>query len=136
MPQCSDLYAADFTAENHGNATFFPYGKRGVIFGICGNCRRLIEEFVPIDEQYKIYQKRRNVFLSISTENLGYNTTPVSRSIASRQKAKQVDSIFSKAFENFAEQRGCTCLLFNNRLTLFHIASDAAQITRSTTKRV
>ncbi len=102
---------------------------QGVLFlGAAETPGDLLEEFSPIEERYKIYKKRRNVRLPISTENLEYNTIPVSRPTGYRRSSKQVDPLFSKALSGFAQQRGCTCLLFNDELTLFHVATDAAQI--------
>ncbi|WP_168644637.1 chemotaxis protein CheB [Dolichospermum sp. UHCC 0259] len=107
----------------------FSLVYKGVLFlGAAETPGDLLEEFSPLEERYKIYQKRRNVRLPLFTENLEYNTIPVSRSPVSRRSSKQVDTLFVKALSGFAQQRGCTCLLFNDELTLFYMATDAAQI--------
>ncbi|MFM7407321.1 MAG: GAF domain-containing protein [Cuspidothrix sp.] len=107
----------------------FSLMHKGILFlGAAETPGELLEEFSPIYEWYKIYQKRRNIRLPILIQNLEYTAIPTLLPTVPRRPRKQVDPIFSRALSVFARQRNCICLLVNDELELFHVASDAAQI--------
>ncbi|MEB3192123.1 MAG: GAF domain-containing protein, partial [Snowella sp.] len=108
----------------------FSLMHKGILFlGAAETPGDLIEEFSPIYERCKIYQKRRNVRLPILTQNLEYtvpSATP--RAITSRRSNNQFDPILTAAFSAFTRRRGCTCLLVNDDMELFHVVTDTANI--------
>ncbi len=108
----------------------FSLMHKGILFlGAAETPGDLIEEFSPVYERCKIYQKRRNVRLPILTQNLEY-TVPSAppRAITSRRSSNQFDPILTAAFSAFTRRKGCTCLLVNDDMELFHVVTDAAQI--------
>ncbi|MBE9103277.1 chemotaxis protein CheB [Vacuolonema iberomarrocanum] len=107
----------------------FSLMHKGTLFlGAAETPGDLSEEFTPIFERYKIYQKRRNVRLPILTQNLQYTLPTPPRPISNRQSTSQFDPILSAAFSAFTRQRNCTCLLVNDDLALFHVATDTLEI--------
>ncbi|MBD2137304.1 PAS domain S-box protein [Anabaena sp. FACHB-1237] len=108
----------------------FSLMHKGILFlGAAETPGELIEEFSPIYEKNKIYQKRRNIRLPIANQNLDYITPVVSRpSQQVRRGTSQFDPVLSAAFSMFARRRFCTCLLVNDDLELFHVVTDAAEI--------
>lgn len=108
----------------------FSLMHKGILFlGAAETPGDLIEEFSPVYERCKIYQKRRNVRLPILTQNLEYtvpSATP--RAITSRRSNNQFDPILTAAFSAFTRRRGCTCLLVNDDMELFHVVTDTANI--------
>lgn len=107
----------------------FSLMHKGVLFlGAAETPGDLLEEFSPVYERCKIYQKRRNIRLPILTQNLEYTVPSASRPTVSRRNASQFDPILSAAFSAFTRRRGCTCLLVNDDMELFHVVTDAASI--------
>ncbi len=107
----------------------FSLMHKGILFlGAAETPGDLIEEFSPIYERYKIYQKRRNIRLPILTQNLEYTVPAAPRPIAARRGSTQFDPILSIAFSAFAKRRSCTCLLVNDDMELFHVVTNAADI--------
>ncbi|QIZ69562.1 chemotaxis protein CheB [Oxynema aestuarii] len=108
----------------------FSLMHKGVLFlGAAETPGDLLEEFSPLYERYKIYQKRRNVRLPILTQNLEYTVPLTPRPpIAGRRSTHQFDPILTRAFSAFTKRRNCSCLLVNDNLELFHVVTDAAEI--------
>ncbi|MEY3866780.1 MAG: hypothetical protein RLZZ338_671 [Cyanobacteriota bacterium] len=107
----------------------FSLMHKGILFlGAAETPGDLLEEFSPIYERQKIYQKRRNVRLPILTQNLEYTVPSAPRPIVTRRNTSQFDPILSAAFSAFTRRRGCTCLLVNDDMELFHVVTDAAEI--------
>ncbi|NES99338.1 MAG: PAS domain-containing protein [Sphaerospermopsis sp. SIO1G1] len=109
----------------------FSLMHKGVLFlGAAETPGDLIEEFSPVYERCKIYQKRRNVRLPILTQNLEYIVPSASKPNVSRRNYTQFDPILSSAFSAFAKRRSCTCLLVNDDMELFHVVTDMADMMR------
>ncbi|MFM6136099.1 MAG: CheR family methyltransferase, partial [Sphaerospermopsis kisseleviana] len=87
----------------------FSLMHKGILFlGAAETPGELLEEFSPIYEWYKIYQKRRNIRLPILIQNLEYTAIPTLLPTVPRRPRKQVDPIFSRALSVFARQRNCS----------------------------
>ncbi|MTJ10596.1 chemotaxis protein CheB [Anabaena sp. UHCC 0204] len=107
----------------------FSLMHKGILFlGAAETPGELIEEFSPLYEKFKIYQKRRNVRLPILSQNLEYITPVVSRPSQARRGTVQFDPALTAAFTAFVRRRQCTCLLVNDDLELFHVVTDVVGI--------
>ncbi|OUC14828.1 MAG: hypothetical protein B0A82_10955 [Alkalinema sp. CACIAM 70d] len=107
----------------------FSLMHKGILFlGAAETPGDLLEEFSPVYERFKIYQKRRNVRLPILTQNLEYIVPAAPRPITTHRTPTQFDPILNAAFSAFTRRRGCTCLLVNDDMELFHVVTDTASI--------
>ncbi|NEQ99082.1 MAG: GAF domain-containing protein, partial [Cyanothece sp. SIO2G6] len=107
----------------------FSLMHKGILFlGAAETPGDLVEEFNPVHERYKIYQKRRNIRLPLLTQNLQYTLPTPPRPITTRQSTSQFNPILSAAFSAFTRRSNCTCLLVNESLELFHVATDTLEI--------
>ncbi len=107
----------------------FSLMHKGILFlGAAETPGELIEEFSPLYEKFKIYQKRRNVRLPILNQNLEYIIPVVSRPNQGRRGTVKFDPALSAAFSAFVRRRQCTCLLVNDDLELFHVVTDTVEI--------
>lgn len=107
----------------------FSLMHKGILLlGAAETPGELIEEFSPLYEKFKIYQKRRNVRLPILNQNLEYITPVVARPSQTRRGTVQFDPALGAAFSAFVRRRQCTCLLVNDDLELFHVVTDMVQI--------
>jgi two-component system CheB/CheR fusion protein len=84
--------------------------------------------FTPLYEHCNIYQKRRNGRLPILTQNRQDTLPTPPGPITTQRRANQFDPILSVAFSAFTRRDYCTCLLVNEALELFHVATDAVEI--------
>lgn len=107
----------------------FSLMHKGILFlGAAETPGDLLEEFSPVYERSKIYQKRRNVRLPILTQSLEYTVPAAPRPILSRRSTTRFDPILTSAFSAFARRRSCTCLLVNDDMELFHVVTDHVSI--------
>lgn len=107
----------------------FSLMHKGILFlGAAETPGDLLEEFSPVHERCRLYQKRRNVRLPILTQHLEYTVPPTPSPITARRNNSQFDPILSSAFSAFTRRRGCTCLLVNDDMELFHVVTDTVDI--------
>ncbi len=107
----------------------FSLMHKGILFlGAAETPGDLSDEFIPIYERNKIYEKRRNIRLPILNQNLEYLTPNSPKPIASRRSSNNFNPVLATAFTAFAKRRGCTCLLVNDDLELFHVVTDTIKI--------
>ncbi len=103
---------------------------KGILFlGMAETTGEIEGEFIPLHEQYRIYQKRRNVRLPIKqSDNQIFPTSLSFPSKIERNPQYRFDPILDEAMGNFMEDRGYTCLLVNRNQELIHLISDGAKV--------
>ncbi|MEB3282797.1 MAG: CheR family methyltransferase [Lyngbya sp.] len=111
----------------------FSLKVNGILFlGVSESIGELqLAEFNLLQEQYKIFQKKREIRLPLLPQTFDsiQSLSPQYFSIKSEPKVqKPSDSILETAFSAFANKWQSSCLLVSADYNLFHIVSDAAKV--------
>ncbi|WP_413160169.1 CheR family methyltransferase [Capilliphycus salinus ALCB114379] len=110
----------------------FSLRVKGVLFlGDSENIGELQSEFNLLQEQYKLFQKKRDIRLPLLPQTIDsiQSISPQTFSIKTVKKVqKPSDSILETAFSALAKKYQSSCLLISADYNLFHIVSDAAKV--------
>lgn len=112
----------------------FSLAAKGILFlGECENLGELQEEFVPINEKWKIFQKRRNIrlpFLDLSGAGrfTPITVTPARTPRSEEKPASPLNPLLQQALVNVYASRQATCVLLDDQQNLLHVVVDAARL--------
>lgn len=107
----------------------FSLASRGTLFlGSSETLGNLAEEFIPIDQRWKIFQKRRDTSLSLMPMTRQAVFTPLKASIRSKTQQQQMDRLLGEVFDLCLAERQITCLLVNSDSQLLRVFHNAAQL--------
>jgi signal transduction histidine kinase/chemotaxis methyl-accepting protein methylase/chemotaxis response regulator CheB len=107
----------------------FSLDHKGILFlGLAESLADLQNEFIALHPQWKFYQKRRNVRLSIYFPNKEYEfPSPVLPH--QRIQNKNIDNtIIYEAFRAFLKNKDSTCVIINSQWEIIYIVADGAKI--------
>ncbi len=107
----------------------FSLASRGTLFlGSSETLGNLAEEFIPIDQRWKIFQKRRDTSLSLMPLTRQAVFTPLKASVRSKTQQQQMDRLLGEVFDLCLAERQITCLLVNSDNQLLRVFHNAAQL--------
>jgi len=110
----------------------FSLDNKGILLlGLAETLADLTNEFIPLHPQWKFYQKRRNVRLSLYFPEQEYDfPSPVlpQRNNKINHQKNTDESIIYQAFTALIENKNSTCFLINSRREIIYIIADGAKI--------
>ncbi|WOD36986.1 CheR family methyltransferase [Nodosilinea sp. E11] len=112
----------------------FSLAAKGVLFlGECENLGDLEAEFTPLNQKWKIFQKRRDVRLPLlnlpSVGRFSQSSTASSSNFRSTEKSPSpLNPLLQQALVNVYASRQATCVLLDNHQNLLHVVVDAARL--------
>jgi PAS domain S-box-containing protein len=108
--------------------------KGGLFLGECENLGALQEEFVPLSEKWKIFQKRRDVRLPLLNVPHSGVFAPITANLSPSLSRPEIMSksplnpLLQQAMVNVYGPRQATCVLLDEGNNLLHVVVDAAQL--------
>ncbi|MEL6382576.1 MAG: ATP-binding protein, partial [Cyanobacteria bacterium J06626_18] len=107
----------------------FSLAARGTLFlGSSETLGNLAEEFIPVEQRWKIFQKRRDTSLSLMPLTRQAVFTPLKASIRSKTRQQQTDRLLSEVFDLCLAERQITCLLVSHDNQMLRVFHNAAQL--------
>ncbi|BAZ04435.1 chemotaxis protein CheB [Calothrix sp. NIES-3974] len=116
----------------------FSLTSQGILFlGEAETLGEIEDEFTTLNKKAKIYCKRRDIRLPITSKSLDKNP----RYLPTRLKPKQViqesrlEPILDDVFSEFLAEQNATCLLVDKDNQLFHVFNNSLDILKFSTGR-
>jgi two-component system, chemotaxis family, CheB/CheR fusion protein len=115
----------------------FSLGSKGVLFlGEAETVGDFVEEFKPLNQKHKVYQKRRDIRLPLPIKGLD----KITRRILPQPKLPETpesrfEPMLNEAFSSFLGEQKASCLLVDRENKLFHIFNNSLEIIKLTTGR-
>jgi two-component system, chemotaxis family, CheB/CheR fusion protein len=115
----------------------FSLGSKGVLFlGEAETVGDFVEEFKPLNQKHKIYEKRRDIRLPLPIKGLD----KITRRILPQPKLPETsesrfEPMLNEAFSSFLGEQKASCLLVDRENKLFHIFNNSLEIIKLTTGR-
>lgn len=105
----------------------FSLEYKGILLlGLAETLADLTNEFISIHPQWKIYQKRRNVHLSLYFTPTEYHfPSPI---LPPKNDQNLQETVIYDAFATLMEQKKATCFLINPRQEIIYIIADGAKM--------
>lgn len=113
----------------------FSLREKGILFlGKSESLGELHDEFIPLSETWKIFQKHRNTRFPIASIHSNDSLRPVlprsERLSAAAKPQTTLHNIVQLALTNLYAQRNATCVLLDDRDCLIHTVCDNARLLR------
>ncbi|WP_413173070.1 CheR family methyltransferase [Anabaena azotica] len=109
----------------------FALTNRGKLFlGKSENLGKLEAEFLPLSKVWNIYEKRRNIRLTLPFKNNYETITPTyPNKISLKERTRPIfEPMLSSAFKAFLIDREMTCFLVNSDYKLLYLVEDLAPV--------
>ena len=107
----------------------FSLAPKGILFlGAAETLGDLEEEFEPLEGKWKIFEKRREVRLSLIPRDAALISRKHSSSLKIDPNKPRLDPMLALAFESFLKERRATCALVNRENHLLHLFGDEAKL--------
>jgi two-component system, chemotaxis family, CheB/CheR fusion protein len=115
----------------------FSLGSKGILFlGEAETLGDFVEEFKPLNQKHKVYQKRRDIRLPLPAKSLD----KITRRILPQPKLAETsesrfEPMLNEAFSSFLGEQKASCLLVDRENKLFHIFNNSLEIIKLSTGR-
>jgi len=115
----------------------FSLGSKGVLFlGEAETVGEFQEEFKPLNQKHKIYQKRRDIRLPLPIRGL----EKITQRIVPLPKTPEIEEsrfepMLDEAFSSFLAEQKATCFLVDRHNQLFHLFNNSLDVVKFGTGR-
>ena len=114
----------------------FSLNHQGVLFlGEAESLSNLEDEFQPLSQKYKIYQKRRELRLPFEIQDLNQLTRQALPLSDDKIAESYFEPIINQAFKSFLTQHKTACFLVDRDNNLFHIFNNYLEVIKFSTGR-
>ena len=124
------IYMQPYLQQQVLRMLHFSLSTKGILFlGASESPGDISDEFVIFHEKWKLYQKRRDVRLSLMpTTTSNFMTLPTPRFPARKEQGQTLEPLINRAFVTFIRELGATCVLVNEENKLINVIVDCLKI--------